>query len=78
MPEDERLSIIARTIEDIRPMIQADGGDVELVRVRGHRVEVRLTGKCLSCGLAGQTFGGIRRRLMEALQAPVMVVPASV
>ena len=75
MPEDERLKIIARTIAEVRPAIQADGGDIELVAVKGQRVEVRLTGKCLSCALAGQTLGGIRRKLPHVIDAPVMVVP---
>ncbi len=75
MSEDERLRIIADTIAEVRPTIQADGGDIELLAVRGQRVEVRLSGKCLSCGLAGQTLGGIRRKLLQVLDAPVMVVP---
>ena len=75
MSEDETLRIIAETIEASRPAIQADGGDIEFVALRGPRVEVRLTGKCLTCALAGQTLGGIRRKLMQALDRPVMVVP---
>jgi Fe-S cluster biogenesis protein NfuA len=75
MSEDERQNIIANTIAEVRPAIQADGGDIELVAVKGQRIEVRLTGKCLSCALAGQTLGGIRRKLLNVLDAPVMVVP---
>ncbi|MDQ0505124.1 NifU family protein [Xanthobacter agilis] len=75
LSEAERLALIAATIEEIRPIIRADGGDLELIAVRGERVEVRLTGTCLSCSLAGQTLGGIRRRLMAVLDIPVMVVP---
>jgi Fe-S cluster biogenesis protein NfuA len=70
------LTLIADTIAEFRPAVQADGGDVEFVGVEGHRVKVRLKGACLSCALAGQTLGGIRRRLMEVLGLPVMVVPA--
>ena len=76
MTEDERLRLIAATIDEVRPAVQGDGGDIELVAVEGHRVKVRLTGQCLSCALAGQTLGGIRRRLMQVLDTPVMVVPA--
>ena len=75
MSEDEKRRIIAEAIAEARPAIQADGGDIELLAVRGPRVEVRLSGKCLSCGLAGQTLGGIRRKLMSRLDTPVMVVP---
>ena len=73
--DEEKLRLIAETIAQARPAIQADGGDIEFVALRGQRVEVRLTGKCLSCALAGQTLGGIRRKLLNVLDAPVMVVP---
>ncbi|MFG1419284.1 NifU family protein [Xanthobacter sp. V0B-10] len=75
LTDAQRLALIAATIEEVRPVIRADGGDLELVAVRGPRVEVRLTGTCLSCSLAGQTLGGVRRRLMAVLDIPVMVVP---
>ncbi|ARN80797.1 NifU family protein [Methylocystis bryophila] len=73
--EAETMRLILQAIAEARPGIQADGGDIEFLGLRGHRVEVRLTGKCLTCALAGQTLGAIRRRLMEALDQPVMVVP---
>ncbi|MBR9973442.1 NifU family protein [Magnetospirillum sulfuroxidans] len=76
MTEQERLRIIADTIAEIRPMVQNDGGDLELAGVEGNRVLVHLKGQCLSCALAGQTLGGIRRKLMAVLDEPVMVVPA--
>ena len=75
MTEDQRLRLIASTIETLRPTVQRDGGDLELVAVKWSRVEVRLSGQCLSCALAGQTLGGVRRKLMEVLDTPVMVVP---
>jgi Fe-S cluster biogenesis protein NfuA len=75
MSEDERQRIIADMIAQARPAIQADGGDIELIAVKGQRVEVKLTGKCLTCALAGQTLGAIRRKLMGVLDTPVMVVP---
>jgi Fe-S cluster biogenesis protein NfuA len=75
--EEERLAVIAATIESLRPGMQADGGDIELVAVEGHKVKVKLVGACSSCGLAGMTLGGVRRTLMHALGGgPVLVVPA--
>ncbi len=76
MFDEQHLALIAATIGELRPAVQADGGDLEFVGVEGHRVRVRLSGACLSCSLAGQTLGGVRRRLMEVLGVPVMVVPA--
>jgi Fe-S cluster biogenesis protein NfuA len=75
MTDEERLSIITATIEESRPAVQADGGDLELLGVDGHRVRVRLSGACTTCSMAGQTLGGIRRKLMQLLDGPVMVVP---
>jgi Fe-S cluster biogenesis protein NfuA len=73
--EATRVRIIADTIAMIRPRVQADGGDLELVAVNGNRIEVKLSGKCKTCSLAGQTLGGIRRQLMSVLNTPVIVVP---
>jgi Fe-S cluster biogenesis protein NfuA len=75
MSEDEKLRLIAEVIAQARPAIQADRGDIEFVALRGQRVEVRLSGKCLSCALACQTLGAIRRKLLNLQDAPVIVVP---
>ncbi len=76
--EDERRRVIVETIEAIRPEVLEHGGDLELVAVKGPRVEVRLSGRCRTCGRSGQTLGDIRHRLTTALAAPVMVaqIPA--
>lgn len=75
--EIERSRIIIETIDRLRPGMQADGGDLELVAIDGHKVKVRLKGACVGCGLANETLGGIRRTLMVALGGgPVLVVPA--
>jgi Fe-S cluster biogenesis protein NfuA len=68
--------LIESIIQSVRPGIQADGGDLEWVGTQGDKVIIRLSGKCTSCTLAGQTLGGVRRRLMAALGKPVRVVPA--
>jgi Fe-S cluster biogenesis protein NfuA len=40
----------------VRPFLQADGGDIELVGVEGHCASVRLTGKCADCPSAHMTL----------------------
>lgn len=48
----------------IRPVLQADGGDVELVDVNDGVVSVKLTGACDGCPMAAQTLKmGIERLL---------------
>jgi len=42
--------------ENIRPMLQRDGGDIEIVDIKGHLVYCRLTGACQGCAGAAQTL----------------------
>lgn len=53
---ESRSSTVLRILSEVRPGIQADGGDVELVAIEGMRVNVRLSGQCRSCALAMQTW----------------------
>jgi Fe-S cluster biogenesis protein NfuA len=48
---------VARAIQDVRPSLQADGGDIELVSVGDDGiVKVRLTGACGSCPMSAMTL----------------------
>jgi Fe-S cluster biogenesis protein NfuA len=47
---------VAFAIEEVRPAIKADGGDVGLVRVDGDIVRVRLMGACKGCPMADSTL----------------------
>jgi Fe-S cluster biogenesis protein NfuA len=40
---------IEAILERIRPLLQADGGDIELVAVSDRKASVRLSGKCAGC-----------------------------
>lgn len=62
------IEIIQATLEKVRPYLEVDGGDVELVRITDDGiVEVRLTGSCLSCPMSIMTLrAGIERALMLA------------
>jgi Fe-S cluster biogenesis protein NfuA len=52
----------------IRPLLRADGGDIELVDVDQGVVKVRLTGACRGCPAAGITLQmGVERLLKEAV-----------
>lgn len=57
---------IQQTLKRIRPFLQEDGGDVELVRVTDDGiVEVRLLGSCVSCPMSLMTLrAGVERALM--------------
>jgi Fe-S cluster biogenesis protein NfuA len=47
---------VQKALDEIRPQIQADGGDVELVAVEKQTVKVRLTGHCAGCPMAQMTL----------------------
>jgi Fe-S cluster biogenesis protein NfuA len=54
-------------LNEIRPALEADGGDVELVEVSDQGVvKVRLTGACAGCPMGMQTLKlGIEKQLKE-------------
>jgi Fe-S cluster biogenesis protein NfuA len=55
-------------IKKIRPTLQADGGNVEVVDVRDGVVSVRLTGACAGCPMSTMTLKrGIERLLKEEI-----------
>ena len=57
---------IQMAIDRVRPALQADGGDVELVEVKDGVVSVRLTGACGGCPMASMTLkDGIERVIRE-------------
>ena len=47
---------VEKALADIRPSLQADGGDVELVDVENGIVRVRLTGACSGCPMSQMTL----------------------
>ena len=57
-------SVLAR----LRPFLQADGGDIELLELEGNSVLVRLTGVCAGCPSAHMTLHlGVEAALREAM-----------
>ncbi len=57
---------IEKALQKIRPALQADGGDIELVDVVDGVVKVRLTGACGGCPMSQMTLKqGVERVLKE-------------
>jgi Fe-S cluster biogenesis protein NfuA len=50
---EERVRV---AIDEVRPAVRMDGGDVELLRVEGDVVVVRLSGACHGCPMASSTL----------------------
>ncbi len=59
---------VYQVLEKIRPSLQADGGDVELVDIEDGVVKVRLQGACHGCPMSQMTLkNGIERILKEEI-----------
>jgi Fe-S cluster biogenesis protein NfuA len=59
---------VEAVLKNIRPALQRDGGDVELVEVNQGVVKVRLKGACGGCPMASMTLkNGIEKVLKESI-----------
>ena len=68
LPETDMKEEVEKVIQTIRPALQADGGDVELVDVVDGVVKVRLRGACGGCPMAAITLkNGIEARLKQEI-----------
>ncbi len=67
---------VQAVLDEIRPRLQADGGDIELVEVaEGGVVKVRLKGACAGCPGARRTLEfGVQRLLQERVPEVTQVV----
>jgi Fe-S cluster biogenesis protein NfuA len=59
---------IESVLNRVRPFLQADGGDIELMTVNGNSAEVRLTGMCAGCPSAHMTLHvGVESAIREEI-----------
>jgi Fe-S cluster biogenesis protein NfuA len=59
---------VEKVLDEMRPYLMSDGGNVELVEIDGPVVKVRLQGACGSCPSSTMTLKmGIERRLREMI-----------
>ena len=65
---------IRDVLEELRAMLQADGGDLEVVSIEGTKVMLRLQGACGCCPHAQMTLkNGIERVLREKVSPDIVV-----
>jgi Fe-S cluster biogenesis protein NfuA len=64
---DSLFEKVEKALGTIRPYLNADGGDVELVKVSPEGiVEVKLTGACIDCPMSQMTLrAGVERALIK-------------
>lgn len=69
---------IKTELEEMRGMLHADGGDLELVSIKDKTVTLRLRGACGTCPHAQMTLKqGIEARLRETVDTEIVVERAS-
>ena len=73
----QRMRKIEEIVAAIRPMLQRDHGDIEIVEVDGRNIYVNLKGACQGCMMEQATLSGIQEQLIEALGEPVRLLPAA-
>ena len=63
---NDTKKLVEQALEKIRPMLQRDGGDIELVEVNDGVVKVRLTGACKGCPMSQMTMKqGVEKMLLK-------------
>jgi len=56
MTSEELTLNVEKALEEIRPFLQSDGGDITLISVEDHSVKVRLEGACVGCSVNQMTL----------------------
>ncbi len=70
----QKIALIQDVLEkEIRPRLQADGGDIELLDVEGNKVIVALRAMCVACPMGGVTMKGIEEKLRELVSEDIVV-----
>lgn len=66
--EPDTVTKVQMLIDEIRPYLQSDGGDCELLKVEDNIVYVRLVGACVGCPSSLATLKhGVENRIREAI-----------
>ena len=70
----QKIAMIQDVIErEIRPLLEADGGDVELIDVEGNKVILILRGTCTGCLMADVTVKTMEKKLKELVHEDLFV-----
>lgn len=73
--EEKKEAIIREIIEDIRPYLNSDGGDIEFIKYEDKRVFVKLFGACSHCGFQDYTLNdNILELIKEKIPEVISVI----
>lgn len=70
----QRMQKVMEVINMIRPQLQADGGDIELVDINGKVVSVRLQGSCHGCAASQVTLHQVIEQILRQQVEPDIVI----
>ena len=67
MTDSNIMERVSKALEKVRPYLQSDGGDIELVEITDDmKVKVRLTGACHGCPYSMQTLkAGVEQAVIK-------------
>ena len=69
MEREEKIKLIEKTIEKVRPYIQNDGGDVQFVKLEDDIVYVSVHGACVGCMALDYTLKeGVEALLLDEVE----------
>jgi NifU-like protein len=71
----QRIKRIEKLVDEIRPNLKRDHGDIELIEVDGKYIYVKMVGACAGCQMASTTLGGVQQHLAEGLGEFIQVLP---
>ncbi|MAY84611.1 MAG: hypothetical protein CMP59_10805 [Flavobacteriales bacterium] len=68
MSEKETIDKIEEAIKQLRPFLEADGGDIKLLRVEDNVAKVKLLGACKDCNMSSMTLkAGVEEAVKKAV-----------
>ncbi len=78
MTAEEKIIEVEKALTEIRPFLNSDGGDIELVSVEDNIVKVRLTGACIACSVNQMTLkSGVEMTIKKYVPEIVQVINVS-
>ena len=78
MTAEEKIIEVEKALTEIRPFLNSDGGDIELVAVEDNIVKVRLTGACVACSVNQMTLkSGVEMTIKKYVPEIVKVINVS-
>ena len=78
MTAEEKILEVEKALTEIRPFLNSDGGDIELVAVEDNIVKVRLTGACIACSVNQMTLkSGVEMTIKKYVPEIIQVINVS-